>query len=76
MICSYLKIPEKYVRFILQDRLQFVHIPPVRMVKFQFLARIPVDLLPFPVMSWLYSFCIIIIIIIIIIILLPASLLH
>ena len=45
---------------ILQDRLWFVHIPFVRMVKFKFLAQFPVDDISHPVVSspilFLYKF--------------------
>ena len=36
MIRLYLKIPEKLVRLIFQLRFSVVHIPSVRMVKFEF----------------------------------------
>ena len=50
MIHLYLKILEKFKRLILLDGFWVVHMPFVRMVKFQFLAQFPVDLV-------LYSFC-------------------
>ncbi len=45
MIRLYLKIPEKFVRLILLNRFWVVHIPFHCMVKFQFLAQLPVDYL-------------------------------
>ena len=65
MICSpgrdkairlYLKIPEEFVRLILQDRFWVVYIPFFRMVKFQFLAQFPVDHFAYPVVSSLVLF--------------------
>ena len=44
-----LKIPEIFMRLILQDEFWFMHIPFGSMVKFQFLTRFPADLLPHPV---------------------------
>ena len=42
----YLKIPEKFVRLILQDIFWVVYIPLVRMVKLKFLAQFSEDYLP------------------------------
>ena len=42
----YLKIPEHFVRLILQDWFRVVHLPFIRMIKFKYLAQFPVD--PFP----------------------------
>ena len=52
----YIKISEKFVRIILQDWFQVVHIPFFRMVKFQFFAQFRVDHLSYPVMSSLIRF--------------------
>ena len=41
----------EFICVILQDRLWVVHIPFLRMVKFQFLAHLPVDHLAHPVLS-------------------------
>ena len=49
VIRLYLKIPEQFVRIILQDRFWVVHRPFVSMVKFNFLAQLPVDHLSYPV---------------------------
>ena len=54
VIRLYVKIPEEFVRVILQGRCWVVHIPFVCTVKFQFLAQFPVDHPDRPV---LYSFC-------------------
>ena len=51
MICLYVKIPEKFVGLILQDRFWFVHVPFVRMDKSKFLAQFQVDHLSHPVVS-------------------------
>ena len=56
VICLYLKIPTKLIRFILLDRFWVVHIPFVRMVKFKFFAQLPVDHLAHPVLSRLILF--------------------
>ena len=55
----YLKIPENFVSFILQDRFWFVHLPFGRIVKFRFLAQFQEDHLlpPFQSCLLLYSFC-------------------
>ena len=53
VIRLYLKIPEKFVSLILQDRFWVEHIPLVRMVKFKFLAQFPVDHFAHPVVSCL-----------------------
>ena len=47
----YLKIPENFERFIVQDGFWVVHTQIVYMVKFQFLTQFPVDQLPDPVLS-------------------------
>ena len=39
MIRLYLKIPEEFVRLILQYRFWIVHLPFVRLAKFKFLAQ-------------------------------------
>ena len=52
MICLYRKIPENYVRLILQDGFWFVYKPFGSMVKFQFLAQFPGD--PFPTQLCLF----------------------
>ena len=57
MIRLYLKIPEKFVRLILQDGCMDGNIPLIPMVKFHFLAQFPVDQLPLPVVSSLIHFC-------------------
>ena len=51
MIRLYLRIPDKFVRLILQDRFLVVPIPFVRRVKLQFLAQFPVDPLTHLVVS-------------------------
>ena len=56
MICLYLKIPNNFVCLIIQEGFWIVHIPLVRMVKFQFLAQFPVDHLLHPVVSNLILF--------------------
>ena len=56
MICLYLKIPEKFVRLILQDRFFGVCISFVRKVKFKFLAQFRVDHFAHPVVSSLKLF--------------------
>ena len=48
-----LKILENFMRLVLQDRFWFVHIPFIRMVKFQFIALFPVDHLTHSVVSCL-----------------------
>ena len=53
VIRLYLKLPEKIMRLIFQNRFCVVRIPFIRMVKFQFLAQFPVDHLSHSV---LYSF--------------------
>ena len=45
------------MHLILQDRFWVVHIPFVRIVKFEFLAHLPVDYLAHPVVSSLIHFC-------------------
>ena len=47
----YLKIPENFVHLIPQNWFWVVNIPLVCMVKIQFLARFPLDLFQYPVMS-------------------------
>ena len=56
VICLFLKISEKFVPRILQDWFWVVHIPFVRMIKFQFLAQFTVDHLVHPVVSSLIFF--------------------
>ena len=55
-ICLYLKISDKFVRFLFLDGFCFVHIPFGSMVKFQFLAQFPMDHLSHPVVSSLILF--------------------
>ena len=50
-VCFYLNIPENFVHHILHGRFLVVHIPPVRFVKFKFLAKFSVDHLSHPVVS-------------------------
>ena len=57
MIRLYVKIPEECVRLFLQDRFKVLHIPFVRMVKFQFLEQFPVDHLSHPVVPSLMLIC-------------------
>ena len=52
LIRWYFKTPEEFVRLILQDRFRVGHIPFVHMVKLQFLAQFPVDLLAHPVVYY------------------------
>ena len=47
----YLRIPEKFVRLIFQDRFWVMHLPFVPMMKSKFLAQFPVDHLSHPVVS-------------------------
>ena len=57
LITLYLRIPEEFVRLILQDRFWIVHKPFVRMVKFKFLAQFPVHTYhTYPVVSSLILF--------------------
>ena len=49
VIRLYLKIGEEFVCLILQDRFWVVHVPFIRMVKFQFLAQFQIDHLTYPV---------------------------
>ena len=56
VICLYIKIPEEFVSFILQDGFWVVHMPFVHIVKFKFLAQFPVDCLAHPVISSLILF--------------------
>ena len=51
-----LKIPDEFVRLILQDRFWVVHIPFVHMAKLQFLALFQMDPLALPIMSSLILF--------------------
>ena len=46
----YLKVPEVFVRLILQERFWVVHIPFGRMFKLQFLAQFPVDQFGLPLL--------------------------
>ena len=57
VICLYIQIAEKLACLILQDRFYVVHIPPIRMVKFDFFSQLPVDNLSQPFMCRLYFFC-------------------
>ena len=56
VICLYVKIPEKLVGLIFLDKCWVVHIPFVRMVKFQFLAQFTEDPLAHLVVSGLILF--------------------
>ena len=49
--CLHLKIPENFLRLILQDGFWFVYIPFGSMVKFLFIAQFPVNHLLHPVVS-------------------------
>ena len=51
MIRLYVKVPYEFMCVILQERCWVVHIPFVGMVKFKFLAHLPVDHLGHPVVS-------------------------
>ena len=51
VICLFLKISEKFVRLILEDRFWLEHMPFVRMIKFKFLLQFPVDYLAHLVVS-------------------------
>ena len=51
MIRLYVKVPKVLKHLILQDRCWVVHIPFLRMVKFNFLAQFPVDNIAHPVKS-------------------------
>ena len=51
MIYLYLKIPEYFIRLILEDGLGFAPVSSASMVEFQFLAQFPVDHFPHPVVS-------------------------
>ena len=51
-----MKIPENFVYLILHSRFMFVYIPFGSMVKFRFLAQLPVDHLPYPLMSCVINF--------------------
>ena len=52
-----IKIPDRFVCFILKDWCWVGHIPFVRVVKFKFLAQFPMDHFAHPVVYALYSFC-------------------
>ena len=56
VIHLHLKIPEEFVRLILQDRFCVVHIPFVRIVKLQFLTQFPMVHLDYPVVFSLLLF--------------------
>ena len=56
MIRLYLKISEKFVRLILQDRCLVVHIPFVCIVNFQYLAQLSGNHLAHSVVSSLILF--------------------
>ena len=51
MICLYFKIPEKFVRLILQDEFLVLHVLLVHMDQFIFLAEFPLDHLSHPAVS-------------------------
>ena len=51
VICLYVKVPEEFVCAFLQDRCWVVHLPFIRLVKFEFLLHLPVDQLSHPVVS-------------------------
>ena len=51
MIRLYVKVPKEFMRVIFLDRCWVVHIPFVDMVKFEFLAHLPVDHVAHPVVS-------------------------
>ena len=51
VIPLYVKVPQEFMRVIFSDRCGVVHIPFVRMVKFKFLAHLPVDHLAQQVVS-------------------------
>ena len=53
VIRYYLKIPVKFVGFILQKIFLAMHIPPVRMVEFKLLSQFPGDHRAYPVVSGL-----------------------
>ena len=53
MIRFYVKIPLEFMCFILQERCLVMYIPFVLIVKFTFLAQLPVDLLAHPIVSTL-----------------------
>ena len=52
----YLKIPESFMRLILQKGFWFVNIPFDSTVKFQFLAQFPMNHLSHPIVSSLAFF--------------------
>ena len=56
VIRLYRKIPEEFVRLILQDRFRVVHITFVHMVKLQFLAKFANDHLAHPIVCSLILF--------------------
>ena len=56
VIRLYLKTPEKFVSFILQERVWVMHKPFVSMVKFQFLGQFFVDHVAHPVVPSLIFF--------------------
>ena len=56
MIRLYEKIAENFLRLILQDKFWVVHIPFVRMIKYQFLEQFPVDQFSHPVLYNFYIF--------------------
>ena len=59
-ILFYLKIPENFVRLILQDEIQIVHIPFFRLTEFLFLSQFPISHLPHLVTSSLIFFIVLI----------------
>ena len=64
MIRLYLKIPENFERLAFQNGFWVMHIPVVRIVKFNFLHNSRLITFPTPSCLVLYSFCATIIIII------------
>ena len=57
MIHLYVKIPERFVRLIFQNGFWVMHLPFVRMVKFQFLYNSQWTTFPIPSCLVLYTFC-------------------
>ena len=51
MIRLYVKVPLEFVCVLLQDKCWVVHVPFVRLVKFRFLAHLPVNHCAHPVLS-------------------------
>ena len=66
-VCT-LKTPEEFVRLIFQNRFWAVHIPVVRMVKFNFLAQFPVDHLAHPVVpSFILFLCLLLLLLLVVV---------